>query len=246
MLDNGRPLKRWRWVGAFSDEVMLCAAVAKVGPITVSWYAAWDRQARTLVENTVRHGRAVRVDGGRVEVNDGPVRMSLAVEGQESVETVSPHGDSYIWTRKRPARARGYVVVADRHIELDAPAFVDESAGYHARDTAWRWSAGVGTTTDGTAVTWNLVSGLHDAPDASERTVWVGGEPHQVPSQPFAHDLSAVGELNFTPEATRTHKESLLIVATDYEQPFGTFAGELPVAGAVTGLGVMERHSARW
>jgi hypothetical protein len=30
------------------------------------------------------------------------------------------------------------------------------------------------------------------------------------------------------------------------EQPFGTFAGSLPVAGPLHGWGVMERHEALW
>ena len=48
-------------------------------------------------------------------------------------------------------------------------------------------------------------------------------------------------------EPTRARREDLLLVASDYEQPFGTFTGELPVAGALReGWGVMERHSARW
>ena len=37
------------------------------------------------------------------------------------------------------------------------------------------------------------------------------------------------------------------MIASDYEQPFGTFTGALPVAGALrAGWGVMERHEARW
>ena len=247
MWRGGRPLKRWRWVGAFSDELMLCAAVARIGPVRVSWWAVWDRRTRTLAEHTLRHHRTVRLDGTDVEVDDGPGRIRLALEEGRGVETISPHGDGYIWTCKRPARARGSVTVADRRIELDAPAFVDESAGYHARETRWRWSAGVGTSATGSAVAWNLVTGLHDAPEASERTVWVDGEPHHVPPQAFAADLASVGGLAFTPEATRAHREDLLLVASDYEQPFGTFTGTLPVAGELAaGLGVMERHAARW
>ena len=52
-----------------------------------------------------------------------------------------------------------------RRFELDGDdGFVDESAGYHARHTAWRWSAGIGRTDDGRRVAWNLVDGVHDAP----------------------------------------------------------------------------------
>lgn len=253
LVRGGRPLKRWRWVGVFAEELMLCAAAARIGPAPVWWWAVWDRGSRTLAEHTVRRPGAVRFEGSRILVDDGPVRMDLLVHEQPGVETISPHGAGYAWTRKQGgARITGTVVLAERAHALDARGMVDDSAGYHARRTAWRWSAGVGETADGTPVAWNLVTGLHDAPGASERTVWVGGEPHEVGPVAFAADLSSAGfaeggRLTFTPEAERRHRDRLVLVASEYRAPFGTFAGELPHAGAITGgRGVMEHHVARW
>ena len=114
----------------------------------------------------------------------------------------------------------------------------------HARRTAWRWSAGAGVASSGAAVVWNLVEGLHDG-SPSERTVWVDGEPHEVGPQPF-DGLARVGDLEFTATATRAKRENYLVIASDYEQPFGTFTGTLPVAGPLHGWGVMERHEALW
>ena len=38
-----------------------------------------------------------------------------------------------------------------------------------------------------------------------------------------------------------------LVLRSEYEQPFGAFAGELPVAGPLReGWGVMERHDVHW
>lgn len=254
LLRRRRPLKRWRWVGAFGEDVMLCAAVAHVGPAPVSWWAVWDRQARTLAEHTVRRRGPVVLDGDRVRIADGPVTADLRLEQIPGVETISPHGeDGYIWTRKQGGvRVTGSVTVVDRSYDLDVAGFVDDSAGYHARDTAWQWSAGVGIGSGGVPVAWNLVDGLHDAVSASERTVWVGGVPHEVGPVTFRPDLAGVtfaegGALRFTAEARRVHAENLIVASSDYEQPFGTFAGELPGAGALTdGRGVMERHRARW
>jgi hypothetical protein len=77
--------------------------------------------------------------------------------------------------------------------------------------------------------------------------VWIDGEPHELPPLAFADDLSAVGDLRFTREAVRAKRENYLVVRSDYEQPFGTFAGALPVAGPLReGWGVMERHEVRW
>ena len=99
-------------------------------------------------------------------------------------------------------------------------------------------------TPAGVDVIWNLVEGLHDG-DPSERTVWVDGEPHEVAHQAF-DGLDGVGDLRFTALATRAKRENYLVIASDYEQPFGTFTGALPVAGPLHGWGVMERHSALW
>jgi hypothetical protein len=76
--------------------------------------------------------------------------------------------------------------------------------------------------------------------------VWIDGAPHAV-APPRFDGLRGVAGLTFTAAATRARREDWLIVASDYEQPFGTFAGELPVAGRLrAGWGVMERHEARW
>ena len=73
------------------------------------------------------------------------------------------------------------------------------------------------------------------------------GLPHELPPLAFAADLSAVGDLRFTQEAVRAKRENYLVVRSDYEQPFGTFSGSLPVAGPLReGWGVMERHEVRW
>jgi hypothetical protein len=91
-------------------------------------------------------------------------------------------------------------------------------------------------------VAWNFCDGLHDG----ENTVWVGGEPHAV-AVPRFDGLAGVGGLRFDAQASRARKENLVLIASDYEQPFGTFTGSLPVAGELrTGWGVMERHEARW
>jgi hypothetical protein len=98
----------------------------------------------------------------------------------------------------------------------------------------------------GAPVAWNLVDGMHDAPVASERTVWVDGEPHEFPPQPF-DGLDGVGGLRFAAEATRARRERLVLMSSDYEQPFGSFTGTLPGAGELrAGWGVMERHAVAW
>jgi hypothetical protein len=245
---GGRPLKTWRYVGAFGAELMLCAASARIGLVRIAWWAVWDRRSRRLLQRTARGRGGVAIDPPRVAVQGRSVRFELALGDGVPVEVVSPHGSQYAWTRKRGGvAARGWVELRGARLELDLRAIVDESAGYHARRTAWWWSAGVGVAASGAPVAWNLVDGIHDAPAASERTVWVDGAPQAVGPAAFASDLSSVGGLRFAREAVRSRRENLLLLRSDYEQPFGTFTGELPGAGSLReGWGVMERHDVRW
>jgi hypothetical protein len=258
-LRAGRPLKRWRFVAAFCDELMLCAAVADVGPARSSWWAVWDRAEKTLREHTrIAPGPALARFGhdGRVRVRDRGVAIDLAVDEGGAVESLNAHGSGYVWTRKQAARAvSGRVVLPEgRTIDLgaEALAIVDDTAGYHARATEWGWSAGVGRTADGAPVGWNLVAGVNDGPRCSERSVWVDGEAREVEPVRFAADLSRVTfaggeELRFSQEAVRARHDRLVVVESQYRQPFGSFAGALPGVGALTGgLGVMEHHRARW
>ncbi len=262
---GSRPLKRWRYVGVYGPELMLCVGSARVGPGRQSFWAVWDRATRRLRERTRRTGGGVRVGidrPGRVLVLDGGVEIDLALEEVDGVETICPVAGgprgAYTWTCKQGGvRAHGTVSVDGVVREVDALAVVDDSAGYHARHTAWNWSAGVGRAVDGRSLAWNLVSGINDPPHDSERTVWISGVPVEVgPAARFAEDLSSVStddgvDLAFAAEATRERRESLLLVRSEYRQPFGTFAGALPGPRGeqltlADGWGVMEQHRALW
>jgi hypothetical protein len=261
LMRGGRPLKAWTWIGVFGEDVMLCAAQVRIGFVPVGWWAVWHRASGRMIARNARGHRGIEVSPERVRVRGRAVQIDLAIDGGAAVELVSPHGAQQIWTRKQAGvMARGWLVLGGERHRVDLPAVVDESAGYHARHTAWRWSAGVGTAASGEAVAWNLVDGVHDAPDHSERAVWVDGEPHEVGPVEFAGDLAwvapapvgrgadaAAARLEFSPEATRSRRENLLVMRSDYEAPFGTFSGSLPVAGELrSGYGVMERHDVRW
>src|SRR5690349_9235131 len=248
---GGRPIKRWTWVGAFGPELMLCAARVRIGVLPVAWWAVWDRASGRMLQRDARGPGGVEVSPTHVRVRGRAVQVDLSLGDGEPVEVTSPHGAQEIWTRKRAGvPARGTVTVRGVTRDVALRAVIDESSGYHARHTAWRWSAGVGTAESGAAVAWNLVDGVHDG-EPSERAVWVDGVPHPAGPAAFGADLGWVASdsarLEFTREATRARRENLLVLATDYEAPFGTFAGTLPVAGRLReGFGVMERHDVRW
>jgi hypothetical protein len=192
---------------------------------------------------------AVALPDGRLFEGSRDAPIELSFDEGPAVEVVSPHGRSYIWTRKQAGIAvRGQVRVAGRTLSFEGPfGFIDESAGYHARRTSWRWSAGIGRASDGRAVAWNLVVGVHDSPLGSERTVWIDGSPREVEPVEFAPDLSRVGDLRLGQWSAREDHTNRLLVRSDYRQPFGSFSGALP--GGIeldSGYGVMEWHDARW
>jgi len=240
-----------------------------------TFWAIWDREdhrmwerTRTLVpgargevwseggeegriDYAADEGSLVRIEAH--DVNGQELRAFLRMGGGRWVESVCPAGDdAYVWTRKRgDVTVRCDVRLGERRWRLDARGIEDESAGYHPRHTIWSWSAGVGRATDGRSIGWNLVSGINDPPERSERAVWVDGDPFEPGPVRFegldSIDFGEGSRLEFTPEAERYKRENRLLIRYEYRQPFGGFAGTL--AGGIEldrGLGVMEHHDARW
>jgi hypothetical protein len=181
------------------------------------------------------------------------VRAFLRAGEGRWAESACPTGerDGYVWTRKRIVPVECDLRIGERRIRVKARAIEDESSGYHPHHTVWDWSAGVGETTDGRAVGWNLVSGINDPAEHSERAIWIDGEPTE-PGPVTFEGLEAISfddgaRLQFAKEVERRKDESRLFVKYSYVQPFGTFSGSL--AGGVElarGLGVMEHHDATW
>lgn len=243
-----RPLKAWRYVGVFSSQIMLCLAQVRVGPGRQSFWAVWDRRMRRLDQWSGHGGGGLRLQIGRAELRRRGVNIHVDLEEEPGIEVVCPSGTSYAWTRKQGGIAAHAVVdIGGTRAEVDARAVIDHTAAYYARHTRWRWCAGVGLSEQGSRLAWNLVSGVNDPIAGSERTVWVDGQPHEVPPCSFADDLRSIDELSFAPEATLRRRQNLGLVRSAYRQPFGTFSGRLP--GGVTlseGYGVTEEHDAWW
>ena len=251
-LRGARPLKRWRYVGYYGAELMLCVGHARIGPVPQRWWAVAEPDGTLREHTTIGRGG---VDLGRsgVRVRTDDVRIDLRLSEGDGVEVLSPAGQSYVWTRKQAlVPVSGTVELVGRKRSIDGVAFIDDSAGYHPRHTSWMWSAGNGRTADGRAVAWNLVTGVHDAPHDSERTIWVDGAAHEVKPVEFAADLSSItfangSQLRFSEWSAREEKKNLLLMRSDYRQPFGTFSGTLPGGlDLVEGYGVMETHDVYW
>lgn len=252
LVDHGRLRKRWRYVGLFAGELMLCAARAEVGPMAQSFWVLWDREARRQWAHTALWpgSKEVVFDGSYLEIEAAELRASLRLGDSTPIEATCPSGKSWTWTRKRVGvPINGTVEVPGRRWRVSGRAVDDESAGYHPRHTSWRWSAGVGRAADGRDLAWNLVEGVNDPPQGSERAIWIDGAPSEPLPVRFGPQAIEFGEgerLEFHGESEHVHNENYLLIRSDYRHRFGTFTGRLGAAELAEGLGVMEEHDALW
>ncbi len=253
LFDNGQLRKRWRYVALFADELMLCAARAEVGPLSQSFWVFLDRQGQRHDAHTslLPGSREVILEGPRLEIDGPDLRASLRLGEVTPVETTCPSGKSWAWTRKRAGMpVEGTVEVPGRRWQVSGRGVDDKSAGFHQRQTSWRWSAGIGESVEGRSLAWNLVEGINDPPEGSERAIWVDGEPSEPPPVRFRGmegiDLPEGERLDFTAESQHAHDENYLLIKSRYRHRFGGFSGSLGGVELATGLGVMEEHDALW
>ncbi len=250
---DGQLRKRWRYVGVFGEEVMLCAARAQVGPLGQAFWVLWDRDGRRHdARTTLRPGsRELTIDGPRIEIDSPGLWVSLRLGQCAPIEAICPSDSGWGWTRKRAGvPIEGTIEVPGRRWRVSARGVDDESAGYHRRQTSWRWSAGVGRAADGRRLAWNLVEGVNDPVRNSERAIWVDGEPHEPAPVRFRGmdgiDFSPTGRLGFASESAHARDENFLLFRSRYRHRFGSFSGSLDGLPLAEGLGVMEEHDAVW
>src|SRR5688500_15268260 len=85
---RGRALKRWRYVGVYRSDLMLCVGAANVGGIPQRWWAV------ALPDGTLFQGhRGVAMRGSRVRAGSA---IDLELQESDGVEVVSPHGRGWV------------------------------------------------------------------------------------------------------------------------------------------------------
>ncbi len=261
LLHKGLMRKRWRYVGYYGEEVMLCAGVVRIGPSNHTFWSVWDRTAAEGEGRVFEHtrlrpgGPEVVLDGSSIEVRCGEVNASLEFGELEPIEVVSPSGRGWGWTRKRAGvPVSGRIEAAGRTFDVDGFGVDDQSAGYHARHVDWFWTAGIGVDVDGRALGWNLTEGINDSPTRSERAIWINGKPYE-PAPVRFDGLDAVrfegdrGEpgLRFGFGGAERHRhDNFGLVRSDYTHRFGTFTGTLDGIELAGAAGVMEEHQVTW
>lgn len=253
LFDHGQLRKRWRYVAVFAAELMLCAARAEVGPTTQCFWVLWDRERQQQWGHTspLPGSREVTFNDSQLEVDGPGLRASLELGEIAPIEATCASGKSLAWTRKRAGMPiAGAVEIPGRRFEISGRGIDDESAGHHQRHTHWRWSAGVGESVEGRNLAWNLVEGINDPPQGSERAIWVDGEPSEPPPVRFRSldgiDLGEAESLDFAAESCHARDDNYLLIRSRYRHHFGSFAGTLGGLELTSGLGVMEEHDALW
>lgn len=221
---------------------------------------------RCFGDATFRHGSdciAFRQADQRLEltVNTAQLRLAahIALPRPDSVMAAIAPGNwlAHATHKSTALSVSGFADCDSGHLDLaQSCASLDASNGLLARETDWRWASA-----HDHQLGFNLQHGyMGDA----ENAVWLDGVPHRVgaarfrfdPAQPLApweiDTEDGLVALTFTPEGLRRDNKNLLIAASRYIQPVGTFSGRIihpqtgmayPVA-ALTG--VTEDHYSRW
>jgi hypothetical protein len=117
MFRGMRPLKCWRYVGVFCEELMACAALVQVGPARQSFWAVLTRTDGRLRERTrmlPRRG-TVELPPGRLRVSDSGVLLDLRLDEDEASRpsartAVSPSGRASRPGFQRAARSSSMAV----------------------------------------------------------------------------------------------------------------------------------------
>lgn len=151
----------------------------------------------------------------------------------------------------------GWVEVDGQRWELgQAVACMDSSNGLLARNTSWRWACA-----HSQHMGFNLQQGYFGE---MENVLWLDGEliplgaanfefSEKDPLAPWqVRTEDDLLNLSFIPEGMRQHKRDILIAASHYIQPIGTFHGTVrksrdsaPVEVKCL-LGLTEDHRSRW
>lgn len=153
----------------------------------------------------------------------------------------------------------GWAEADGRRFLLDGAATaIDASNGLLARDTAWRWASA-----HAPGLGFNLQQGYFGT---QENVLWLDGRPIGLGAAHFDFDFDAAAplapwhirtddgllDLVFTPEGARAENRNLLIAASRYVQPIGTFSGWVRASAKAEPrrverlLGVTEDHHSKW
>ncbi len=135
---------------------------------------------------------------------------------------------------------------------------IDYTFSYPQSSTFWNWACLCGQSVDGKTIGINLVS---DYNNGLENCLWLDGKAYPLAQAVFIYEdpidqnnarlytTDGMLEIRFIPEGSRKEDIHLIILQSQFIQPFGSFTGKIKVDGtelSVSGVGVLEEHYAVW
>lgn len=200
-------------------------------------------------------GIEVRASWAHTEI-DLRLDADKAAAALSAVAPVGPAGRFDFTQKTVLVPAEGEVRAGNIRFQIRGElAGLDYTHGYLARDTAWRWAFAVGRS-GSRKVAFNFSEGFLQG--EGENALWSDGDPRPAGKVSFTFDGSAPLsqwrirsddgsiDLVFHPEGYRAQTIDLMLVASRYLQPFGTFSGRLRDLTLDRLPGVTEDHTARW
>ncbi len=274
--------KRWHYMALAGDELFCAVAIVDLGWTSTAFAYAFDRVQRKVVAAFSQDGLpglsarlaasaggessfrflsnriAIGPDALTLRCGDFAIDARYRLAGPLLLAVGAVDGGAVHATQKSPGMALdGEVRLGGRRASLaGSVASIDYSNGLLARETAWRWACA-----HSLAMGFNLQAGYFGA---NENALWLDGELIALgaasfafdPADPLApwHISTADGllDLVFTPEGARAENKNLIVAASRYVQPIGTFSGWVRASDggakhAVSALaGVTEDHASRW
>lgn len=218
--------------------------------------SSWFKTRRSRIAIACRadgsHGLALHCDGLDIdaEVTPGMAPLLLAVGPVAN-------GSVHATQKSSGMPLRGTLRIAGAEHDLaDGIASLDYSNGLLARDTAWRWASAHDLD-----MGFNVQAGYFGG---NENALWLDGKLHALAPARFDYDAGeplapwhiftedGLLDLHFTPQGARRGDKNLLIAASLYVQPVGTFDGwvrstpDRPKRAVTRMVGVTEDHASRW
>ncbi len=236
-------------LGRVTDDVHAAGLVARFAAPRVCLEVSRARKEGGLDVRLRSKRLALEVDAVMLEADAPPPLAVIADLGSGDVDA----------TEKRALMTlRGHARVGHRRIMLDGGrGGYDYTQGLLPRRTRWRWAYGVGTTSRGDPIAWNLTAGFVGE---AECAVFDRGGVHGVAEPVIAYDearpdgpWSVRGsgiDLTFRVAGVHAERRRLGLLRTDFLQPAGTFDGTVEVGGRVHVVrdlpGVVEDQDVLW
>jgi len=145
--------------------------------------------------------------------------------------------------------------------DMGALASLDWTAGFMRRETFWNWGSLSCYLADGRRLGFNLAAGVNET-GFTENALWLDGQRYNVDMVDFQFERyqpdspwqlrSADGtiDVHFTPKGRRCEKTNAWLMASNFNQYFGQYHGQVIVANEQITLngewGLVEDHYARW